>query len=264
MSETAQVVKNPYDVENMPEGGGLTRDIVVTSAKYVSYGMTRKDGSPVINDKTKQQAVFTGLRITAIRVGGEEGKEDKYEFSAGQKAKPSPDGELLLNDKGEPAPIYKNSNLGKFNLGLKDCKFPTTTLYPRVSALVGAKLTMGGQDQKDANGKVKTYVGTDKKVHNSIEWFPVAYNGGAGTRAAAGNGAGTSAADLTDKAEAAVVAAIAEAGGSIARKDLIRALGTNLKGDADAVRITALVAKQDFHTGRPWTFDGSTLALAEA
>jgi len=256
MCENAQAVKNPYDVENMPEGGGLTRDIVVVGAKYVSYGLTRKDGSPVINDKTKQQAVFTGLRITAIR--GE--KEEKYEFSAGQKAKPSPDGELLLNDKGEPAPIHKNSNLGKFNLALKAGGFNTSTLYPRVSALVGAKLTLEGVDKVGADGKVKTHV-YEGKTYNDLEWFPSAYNGGAGARAAGGNGAGTSAADLTAKAEAAVVAAIAEAGGSIARKDLIRALGTNLKGDADAVRITALVAKQDFHTGRPWTFDGSTLAL---
>lgn len=261
MSETAQDVKNPYATDNMPEGGGLTREAIVTAAKYVAYPMTRKDGTPVINEKSKKQAIFSGLQIQALRVGGEEGKIDKYEFSAGEKAKPSPDGELLLNDKGEPAPLYKKSNLGRFIEGLRAGGFDPTTLYPRVSVLVGAKITFGGQDQKDAQGKVKTYVGTDGKPHNSIEWFPVAYNGGAGTRAASGNGAGSSAADLTAKAEAAVVAAIAEAGGSIARKDLIRALGTNLKGDADAVRITALVAKQDFHTGRPWTFDGSTLAL---
>ena len=36
-------------------------------------------------------------------------------------------------------------------------------------------------------------------------------------------------------------------------------LSTALKGDADAVKITMAVARNDFHNGRPWTVDGSRL-----
>ncbi len=261
MSEQAETqVFNPYAADQMPEGGGLTRDAIVTSAKYVTYPMTRKDGSAVIDDKTKQQSFFSGLRVTAIRVG-EEGKEDKYEFSAGKKAKPSPDGELLLDETGKPAKVYKSSNLGKAIEGLRKGGFDPTTLYPRVSVLVGSKITFEGVNKVGADGKPKTHV-YEGKTYNDIEWFPVAYKGGAGTRAA-GNGAGKSAEDLGAKAEAAVVAAITAAGGAIERKDLIRALGTNLKGDADAVRITALVARADFHEGRPWVFDAATSVLTK-
>lgn len=264
MSET---VKNPYAAENMPEGGGLTRDIVVTSAKYVVEAMKRKDGTPVKNDKG-EQSYFIGLRIEGLSTDPRaEGKVAKYDFSSGKKAKPSADGELLLDEKGNPAPIYKSSNLGRAIEALRQGGLDPALLYPKVSHLVGAKLTLAGQDQKDKDGKVKTYTGTDGKTHNSIEWFPQSYNGGAGTRAgngaSAGNGAAASDA-ITAKAEAAVLAAIVEAGGSIERKDLIRALGTSLKGDVDAIKVTTLVARQDFHTGRPWTFDGSRLALAEA
>ena len=261
MTETKQEFKNPYLAENMPEGGGLTRDIVVTSAKYVMEPMRRKDGSAVTDDKGAQQ-YFIGLRLEGLSTDPRaEGKTAKYDFSAGKKARPSADGEQILNEKGEPATVYKNSGLGRAIEGLRAGGFDPALLYPRVSYLVGAKLTLVGSDQKKADGTTKTYVGTDGKTHNSLEWFPQEYKGGAGSRT--GNGAGKTAEDLTAKAEAAVVAAIVEAGGSIERKDLIRALGMNLKGDADAIKITTLVARQDFHNGRPWAFDGSRLSLQQ-
>lgn len=260
MSEQTQAVKNPYLADNMPEGGGLTRDIVVTSARYIIEPMKRKDGTPVIDDRTKQQSYFVGLRIVGLSTDPKaEGKEGKYDFSAGKKAKPSPDGEMLVDESGNPAPIYKNSNLGKFVEGLAAGGFDRATLYPKVSILVGSKITLAGTDQKKADGTVKTYVGTDGKTHNSLEWFPVAYNGGAGSRT--GNGAGKSADELATKAEAAVLSAITAAGGSIERKDLTRALATALKGDADAIKVTTLAATPSFHEGRPWTVEGTKLSL---
>jgi hypothetical protein len=249
--------KNPYAADNMPEGGGLTRDIIVTSAKYVTYGLVRKDGSAVIDDRTKQQSVFTGLRIEAIREGGD-GKVEKYEWSAGRKARPSADGELLIDEKGELAKVYKTSNLGKAIEGLRAGGFDPQQLYPRVSILVGSRITLEGVNKVDAAGKPKTHT-YEGKVYNDIEWFPAAYKGGAGAQAATPSGAASDA--IEAKAEAAVVAAITEAGGSMERKDLIRALGTSLKGDPDAIKVTTLVARQDFHTGRPWTLDGTALKL---
>lgn len=249
---------NPYDVDQMLEGGGLTRDIVVTSAKYIVEPMTRRDGSKVVDDKG-QQSYFIGLRLIGLSTDPRaEGKESKYDFSAGKKAKPSPDGEMLLDEKGEPARVYKTSNLGKFLEKLAEGGFEIATLYPKVSMLMGAKLTMAGTDQKKADGTVKTYTGTDGKVHNSIEWFPEKYNGGAGSRAEV---SGAAADAVTEKAVAAVVAVLAA--GPTERKDVIRALGTNLKGDPDAIKITTMVARADFHTDKPWTFDGTTLKLKE-
>ena len=257
MSETQTVGKNPYDTDNMPEGGGLTRDIVVTSAKYVKYPMTYKDGSPVVDAKTKQPSFFVGLRV----VGISNEREAKYEWSSGKKGAPSADGELLLNEKGEPAPIYQTSNLGKALLALEKGGFDKRTLYPRVSVLVGAKITLEGVDKVGADGKVKTHV-YEGKTYNDIEWVPATYHGGAGTRAAAGgNGA---AADLTKKAQDAVLAAVAQAGGSIERKDVFRSIAGILKGDAQAVQVSALVARQDFALPSGVVADGSTLKLAEA
>lgn len=256
MSETTF---NPYAADQMPEGGGLTRDIVVTSAKYVTYGLTRKDGSAVIDERTKQQSIFVGLRIEGLSTDPKaEGKVSKYEWSGGKKSKPSPDGEMLVNEDGTPAKVYQNSNLGKAINGLRQGGFDPVQLYPRVSALVGARLTLEGVNKVGADGKPKTHV-YEGKTYNDIEWFPAKYNGhanGAALPSASGNGA-----DLSAKAEAAVVDAIKAAGGTLERKDLIRALGTSLKGDADAIKITTLVARQDFHTGRPWAFDGTRLTI---
>lgn len=262
MSET-QSDFNPYAADQMPEGGGLTREIIVTSAKYVLYPMKFKDGSPVIDKQTKQPSFFVGAQIEAIRVGDTEGKVEKYEFSAGKKGKPSADGEVLLGEDGKPARIYKTSNWGKAVEKLRAGGLQAEVLYPRLSALTGARLTMAGENKIGADGKPKTHE-YNGKTYNDIEWFPEKYNGGAGSRAEVA--AGPSADALTQKAEAAVVAILTEAGGAVERKDVIRALGTNLKGDADAVKITTLFARQDFHTGRPWVFDAatSTLKLAEA
>jgi hypothetical protein len=259
MSET-QPTFNPYAADQMPEGGGLTREVVVTGIKYVQFGLVRGDGSPVIDDRTKQQSIFTGVRIDAVSLDpGHEQKPSKYEFSTGKKGKPTADGEQLVNDDGSITKLYKSSAWGEAVNALRAGGFDPIQLFPRISALKGAKLTLEGRDQKKADGTTKTYKGTDGKTHNSIEWVPAKFNGfvqGGAQVAATGNGA-----DLVSKAEAAVVAAIVEAGGTIERKDVIRALGTSLKGDADAIKITTLVARADFHTGRPWTFDGSKLSL---
>jgi len=257
-----QTVQNPYDVDNMLDGGGLTRDGVVVSAKYATYPMRYKDGSAVVDKQTGQPSTFTGLQIVVLRTGDakNEGKQDKYEYSSGKKAKPSADGEMLLDGDGKPAGIYKTSNLGKALAALAKGGFDTRTLYPRVSVLVGAKITFAGVDKIGADGKVKTHT-FEGKTYNDVEWFPQTYNGGAGSSAGAGAVASNGAGAVAEKAEAAVVAAIVEAGGSIERKDLIRALGTALKGDADAIKVTTLVARQDFHAGKPWSFDGSKLTL---
>ena len=258
MSET-QPTFNPYAADQMPEGGGLTREVVVTGISYVRYGMTHKDGSAVINDQTKQQAVFTGVRMDVVSLDpGHEQKPSKHEFSTGKKGKPTADGEQLVNEDGSIARIYQSSAWGAAIENLRKGGFDPQQLFPKISVLRGAKLTLEGSDQKKADGTVKTYKDKEGKVRNSIEWTPAKFNGfgGAGASATAGNGA-----DLVTKAETAVVAAIVEAGGAIERKDLIRALGMSLKGDVDAIKVTTLVARQDFHTGKPWAFDGSKLTL---
>ena len=261
MSENAQVT-NPYASDQMPEGGGLTREAVVTDIKYVRFGIVYGDGSP-FKDKTGQQSIFTGVRIDTLSLDpGHEQKPGKLEFSTGRKGKPTPDGEQLVNDDGSLAKIYKNSAWGEVveNLRAQKDGFDPRQLFPRISVLKGAKLTLEGRDQKKADGTTKTYVATDGTTRNSIEWVPVKFNGFVQGGAQAVVGAGNDA-DLTIKAEAAVLDALVAAGGTIERKDLIRALGTALKGDADATKVTTLVARQDFHTGKPWTLDGSRLSL---
>ena len=82
-----------------------------------------------------------------------------------------------------------------------------------------------------------------------------------GSHAGNGSGNGVAADAVTEKADAAVLAAITAAGGSIERKDLIRAIATNLKGDADAVKVAGLVARADFNAGKGWKADGSTFTV---
>lgn len=262
-------VKNPYAAENMPEGGGLTRDVVVTKAAYVIYPMKHGDGRQVINERSGQPAYFVGLQVEGLSTDPRaEGKVGKYEWAGPDSAKPSQDGELLLDKDGNPAPITKKSPLGKAIEGLRTGGLDPALLYPKISYLVGAKLTLRGENKIGKDGKPKTHVAkTGPKAgqtFNDIVFFPQSYNGGAGGRvgATAGNGAAPDA--IVEKATKAVQAAIIAAGGEIERKDLIRALGTNLKDDADAIKVTTLVAQQAFHVGKPWTFDGSKLTLAQA
>lgn len=260
MSETQAVPGdfNPYAVENMPEGGGLTREVIVTSAKYVTYPMQYKDGTPVKDSKTGQPSFFTGLRIDAIRVGGEEGKTEKYEFSAGKKCRPSADGEMLLGEDGKPAKIFKTSNLGKATNKLRDGGFAVETLYPRVSVLAGARLVLAGENKIGADGKPKTHTYNGKE-YNDLDWYPESYKGHVGGVAAQ---PGAPAADVELEAEQAIVAILQAAGGSAERKDVIKGLGTNLKDSPNAIRITTLAARADFHSdARPWRFDAATSTL---
>lgn len=263
MSETQAVPVednfNPYDTDKMPEGGGLTREVIVTGAKYVTYPMQYRDGTPVKDSKTGQPSFFTGLRVDAIRVGGEEGKTEKYEFSSGKKMKPTADGEMLVGEDGKPQRPTKNSNLGKALLLLEKGGYDPRLLYPRVSAFVGAKLVLAGENKIGADGKPKTHTYNGKE-YNDLDWYPETYKGHVGGVTA--QASGTAAADVEAEAEQAIVAILQALGGSAERKDVIKGLGTNLKGSPNAVRITTLAARADFHSdARPWRFDAGTSAL---
>lgn len=269
----AAAESNPFDSDQFVSGGGLWdgKVVTITSAVAKTAALVRKDGSPVLDDNTKQQIVQTALYITGISDGPSE-KERHEEYSVGDKLSPTPDGRGFIDKATGGAPkFHANSNFAKLLGALKIAGFPVGELYDvatrtqRLDRLVGARLLFKAQPKLGKDGKaIKDQKGYDKSIH-----LPVRFEGrAAGTVAAAGSGGNGAAVStgavspLTDKAVTAVLGALAVAPESkLTRADLIRTLAQTLAGDTDANNIIGLVVRDDFHAGKPWKYDGTHASL---
>lgn len=270
MTETTTgAAVNPLDPETFVHGGGLWDGKVVTITSAVAKSETLKhaDGSVVVDDKTKAPVVQTALYIKGIADGPDD-KERHEEYSAGEKVMPTPDGAGFVDkETGGPPKFHANSNIAKLAAALKTSGFDLSVLWDaaarkqRFDKLVGARFTMKASAKLGRDGKpLLDKKGFTKNIHLPVKF--VGYATGVSAAAAAGsapagNGAATDA--LGKKAETAVIGALAN--GALKRADLVRALAQQLTGDPDANAIIALVVRDDFHTGKPWKYDGTQASL---
>jgi hypothetical protein len=247
---------NPFDAENLITGGGLWDGKVVTilSAKTCLDPMARRDGTPVLNEQTGQQAVRHVLQITGI--ADDEEKERVEKYSAGGLM-PTADGEGFQKPDGTPGgKFHANSEMGKFTAGIQSGGFDTKLLFKdgktRVSGLIGARFLMKGEPLKNKEGKVKI----NDKGFEQMKFYPVEFKGFSGKAAAATPGA-----DYAPKAAETVLAILSESNGKVSRADLIRKISQKLAGDPDVNKVLALISKDDFHKDQPWTRDGTGYSL---
>ena len=269
MSDKQAFSGNPFDPSTFAKGGGLWDGKVVTiiSAKSAIDRLSRGDGSAVLNEKTGEQAIRNVIEIVGI--ADDEEKERRETYSAGSLI-PTADGEGFMKRLPDgslvSAPFHENSEAAKFANALAAGGYPTANLWDekakrtRLSILAGARISMKAEAKLDKDGNIKK----NKKGYEQQKFYPVEYlgqkgggNGNVTTTQAQGNGQ-----DLKVKATETVVGLLAENGGTLTRSDLVRKLSTALNGDADCNKILALVVREEFHKGAPWTRQGTTLSLS--
>jgi hypothetical protein len=244
--------QNPYDPENFETGGGLWDDKVVqvTGAKFLVRLFEYKDGSKVIDKETKEQAFANIIEIKGIAEGEE--KERREEYSTGAMVADN-GGESLKDPSGRGKQLHERSAAARFFKELKAAGYDTASLYPKISALVGARLLFKGEQLKDKDGKPK--FSRDGKYREMAFWPVQVVSAGstAGASAPAGNG-------LAELADTTVLGLLAETP-KLTRAELVQKVSAKLAGNPDVNKVIALIVREDFHKGKAWSFSGTEISL---
>jgi hypothetical protein len=253
---------NPFDSDNFASGGGLWdgKTVTITSAKATIDRLTMGDGTPVLNDKG-EPAIQNVLAITGL--ADEDDAERRQTYTAGALV-PTADGDGFVKSDGTPGQFHKNSKAAKFFAAIKAGGFDLSRLFingkPSLQGLVGARFTFQGIDRLDKDGNPKR----NKKGYVVQDFFPVKFVGLA-TQTPVATLANNSAAK--EEAVALVSALIAENGGTLLRKDMLRKVAAKVIGQPNGNAILSLVAKEGFSSADvpwidvPWKWDGNTLSL---
>ena len=259
MSEHKKI-GNPFDEANFISGGGLWdgKTVTILGAKCIIDRLTNADGSSVINDRTGEPAVKNVLAITGV--ADEEEAERRETYSAGALV-PTADGDGFVRPDGTPQAFHKGCEMAKFSKSIKDGGFQIASLWDdeaqqmRVSRLVGARFVFKGEPTLDKDGKPKK----NKKGYDVMKFYPVQFTGM--KAGATGTVTESGANDLRDKAVEVVLDVLTAAGGKIGRAELVRKVSAAMAGDPRCNKVLALVTRDDFHKGVPWTRDATGFSL---
>lgn len=245
---------NPFKDENISfRGGALDNKTMIVTGIRVETKVFHNDDRP---DSEVGYLYLDGL------IEGY-GWTNSIHLSAGGQQRPSEDGLGFVGLNGEPTPFHVSCNLIKFLRKISKQGFDVDRLWDeterrhRFDRFVGARFHIIGDARKDA--KTGEYVykadGETPKIEYKYDFL------GYGTVADAEKSASEQPDGLRDKAIDAVLTALTEAGGSMGRADLVRAINKQLGSDPDKTKIAALLLKDSFHKDVPWTKDGSNLSL---
>ena len=252
---------NPFLEQNFAVAGGLWEGKVVTftSAKTEVFPLRYGDGTPVISQYTNEPSVLNVLAILGI--ADDEEKERKETYDA-KGLIPTADGEGFVKADGTPGVNFPaDSEMAKLSKLLKEGGYDVSLLWDatvgrtKMSKLTNARFRMKGFPQLDKAGAEKK----NAKGFVQKKFYPVEFLGyKEGRSAALASGLSD---ELRTKAVEVFRAVLADAGGSLSRRDLIRVLDSKLAGDKDRNKILALVTREEFHKDVPWTKDGTGYTL---
>ncbi len=259
MVDKAEVV-NPLEPDNFAAGGGLWDDkiVTVTGSKYAIDRLTYKDGSPVKDSKTGEQAIRNVWAIEGVAEDDEKSREETYSIGG---LIPTADGESFVKPDGTPGVLHKNSEAAKFSDGMKNGGFDLATLWDGskvvASRLIGAQLRFKAVPRLDKDGNVKK----NKKGYDQNSFYPVEYIGRKEGVTAPGTAAPAN--DETRKLAVDTIAKVLkENGGSLGAAELVRLSSKALSGNPKAGEVAGLVLDATIDVGAPWTRDGATLTLS--
>lgn len=256
MSDEKNVPVNPFDDANFASGGGLWdgKTVTITNVKAVIDRITNADGSAYLNDKG-EPATQNVLAIQGL--ADDEDTERRQTYSSGALV-PTPDGDGFVKADGTPGVFHKNSKAAAFFSAVKAAGFDLNRLFvngkPTLQGLVGARFTFVGQDRIGKDGAVKK----NKKGYVVQDFFPVKFLGFAEGKAVASPASADAA---RTKAREIVTGLLADAGGKLTRAEMLRKVAGKVIGQPDGNVILGMIAKDEFHSGAPWAWDGSTLTL---
>jgi len=259
----------------MAHGGGLVDDVDVTikESKFVAWDYQGKQ-DPVL---------ALGITFT-----DDDGTEYDAYFSAGNLKDfvPSKDGKQIL-PVGTKTALNDGSNFAFFLTSAINAGFPEdqienditilTNMYCHVKRVPQPKRS--GIADTNTSGREKTIL-TVEKIH-ALPWDnkgkkvagkPASgapkVGGKPAVAAASGkaNGAAaetTTTGEIAEAAQMAVMEAVSDAGGSIAKAKLSQALFKQLAKDPNRNTIVALAFKDDFllADGQPWQYDGTNVSM---
>jgi len=259
-----EIVTNPYDVDEFDEGGGgLWADKVVqiTSAAFIMEPRTNQDGSPAISTYGKNkgnQIIDRALKLTGLAVDDEKERWQTYSTGAFE---PTEGGEQCAHPQDPSKRLNKKAKAAVFFGHLANAGFDTSTLFPKISVLVGQRFLFSAVNRLDPDGNtIKNDAGYLK-----VDYFPTALAAGGaavGAVAVAQAEAGTVGNGLAELADETILKVLTEAeDGKLTRTALVKAVSKALAGNADSNKVVALVVRQDFHTDKPWTYSGTGISL---
>lgn len=236
------------------EGGGLLDNVTakIKTARFVTWDYGGKGPSS------------PALKLV-LDVDGDEAEQ--Y-WSAGKADdwQPSKDG-LTLVSIGSAKGLNKGSNLGIFLISIIEAGFPEDKLDDDCSIFEGMeahfvrvpapKRNVVAQPRADGKTFEQTILVVDKIV--KMPWESKKTAGKATGKAAAATEAGT---DVGQLAVDTVMELLAEAGGSVTKAELSKAVFAKMKTDPNRNAIVQMVYKDEWlGDDKPWAFDGKTISM---
>lgn len=250
---------NPFDPANFLSGGGLWdgKTVTITGSKFGLYYLVNGQGEAVKDRDTGEQIVKRVWEVTGIADDDEKERVERYSIGSLQ---PSADGEYFTKPDGSYGQLHRNCDAAKFAAGLIGGGFDVNLLFDaetgraKASALIGARVEFKAEDQLDKDGKPKK----NKKGYTMQNFYPVKFIGfkeGVGAPASGPDD------ETLEFAQETVLELLTEAGGSMSRAELVRAVTKKLAGDERGPTVVKLLVKPEFHAAAPWSLDGTTLTV---
>ena len=263
MATTERLSIRPSD--GFQHGGGLINDVDVTikQARWVIWDYAGKS-----------QKNTLAAHITYV---DEDKQENDAYYSAGDPESFQPgkrDGGKTLDKIGKREQLSDSTNFFQFISSVVNAGYPEDMIDGSdITFLEGLKVHVLREAQPERKGIAKDPADTREKTVLCVsKIYNLPKGAGAGakgtgtgtTKAAAGKGNGAAVeGDLESNTVDAVLAALAEANGSLTKPRLSQALFKQLKGNPDSQKMITLSFKDDFLAaeGRPWIFNGTEISM---
>ena len=249
---------NPYDPDEFSSGGQKWDDQVVQIVKAefkVDFFKSGKRGSPEekpwIDPKTKKQGFGNVLAITGIGVDDEREWTETYGTGA---FIPTEDGEQCVHPKDPSKRLNEKSGTAIFMGHLKNAGFDNSTLYPKISALAGARILFKGYPVYLPDGGIK-----QKNGYDVIDYYPNGIEEGGTAAVAQTVTAGNGLAELADETVLEILGNAKD--GKLTRAALVKEVSKALAGKPESNKVVALVVRADYHVDKPWTYSGTGISL---
>lgn len=254
--------------------GGLVDDIDVTlsSVRFVLYDYDGKVAEAVL--------------ALHVKMTDDDGTEYDQYYSAGDSKffVPSKDGSMAM-PVGSRTALSSSSNAAQFLISLVNAGFPQEQMEADVTIFETMKVHVNRVAQPKRSGIIKNAGDNEREKTVLIVTRIIAMpgeepvkKGGAkagtttkaagSTKPAAGKAAATKAAapaasddDLSAALTEVVTTALAEAGGTVTKKDITGIVFRAMKDHPGRNQAVKLVHTDDFLSSGPWTYDGSELSL---
>lgn len=241
--------------------GGLIDDVNVeiTAASFVEWDYQGKIPQPVL-----------AVKVTMQPEDGDEAVDQFYSAGDLKNWMPSKDGKRAVK-VGTASSLNNGSNFAQFITSLVNAGFPEDKIADDVTFMVGTQGHVKRVPQPKRSGIIRGG-GTEGREPTVLLMTKIDALPGEGkkgkkstTKKASASTPSTpnaSSEEIDGKAVGAVLAVLAEQGGSVSKAKLSAAVFHQLKDDPQRNLVVARAYTDDFlgADGQPWSYDGSSIS----